>query len=92
MPFDFTRRRLSVVVTDGEKKQLITKGAVEEILNICSMVEYKGEVSNITNDIKNNIKRIAKELNKQGLRVIAVCQKNDIKYIENVDHFMMKSW
>ena len=37
IPFDFTRRRLSVVVTDGTKKQLITKGAVEEILEICSL-------------------------------------------------------
>lgn len=83
IPFDFSRRRLSVIVSDGEKKQLITKGAVEEILNICSMAEYQGQVSNMTNDIKNNIKKIAKELNKQGLRVIAVCQKNDIKDIEN---------
>ena len=83
IPFDFSRRRLSVVVTDGEKKQLITKGAVEEILSICSLVEYKGNVSNMTNDIKNNIKRIAKELNKDGLRVIAVAQKNDINDIES---------
>ena len=85
IPFDFTRRRLSVVVTDGQKKQLITKGAVEEILSICSLAEYKGQVSPMTNEIKNNIKRIAKELNKQGLRVIAVCQKNDINNIENFE-------
>lgn len=43
IPFDFSRRRLSVIVTDGEKKQIITKGAVEEILNICTMVDYKGQ-------------------------------------------------
>ncbi len=83
IPFDFTRRRLSVVVSDGEKKQLITKGAVEEILSICTMVDYKGQVSPITKEIKDNIKRISKDLNKDGLRVIAVCQKNDIKDIEN---------
>ena len=40
IPFDFSRRRLSVIVTDGTKKQLITKGAIEEILNICTMVDY----------------------------------------------------
>lgn len=85
IPFDFSRRRLSVVVTDGEKKQLITKGAVEEILSICSMIEYKGQVSNMTNEIKANIKEIAKDLNKQGLRVVAVCQKNDINNIENFE-------
>ena len=77
LPFDFSRRRLSVAITDGQKKQLITKGAVEEILDICTMVDYKGEVSQITKQIKENILKISKELNKQGLRVIAVCQKND---------------
>ena len=78
IPFDFSRRRLSVIVTDGNKKQLITKGAVEEILNICTMVDYQGTISPITREIKDNIKRISTELNKDGLRVIAVCQKNDI--------------
>ena len=84
VPFDFTRRRLSVIVSDGTKKQLITKGAIEEILSICSMVDYKGQVSPITKEIKENIKKISKNLNKDGLRVIAVCQKNDI---ENISEF-----
>ena len=83
IPFDFSRRRLSVVVTDGEKKQLITKGAVEEILSICNMTDYQGQVVSLTNDIKENIRKIAKDLNKEGLRVVAVCQKNDINGIEN---------
>ena len=78
VPFDFSRRRLSVVVNDGTKTQLITKGAVEEILNISTMVDYQGSVSPITNTIKENIKKIAKDLNKQGLRVVAICQKNDL--------------
>lgn len=85
IPFDFSRRRLSVVVTDGTKKQLITKGAVEEILTICTMVDYKGQVSQITKEIKENIKKISKKLNEDGLRVVAVCQKNDINEIENFD-------
>ncbi len=83
IPFDFSRRRLSVIVTDGTKKQMITKGAVEEILNICTMVDYKGEVSPLTSEIKQNIKKISKTLNEQGLRVVAVCQKNDIGEIKN---------
>lgn len=78
IPFDFSRRRLSVIVTDGTKKQMITKGAVEEILDICTMVDYKGNVQPITKQIKENVKQISKNLNKDGLRVIAVCQKNDI--------------
>ena len=83
IPFDFTRRRLSVVVTNGTKKELITKGAVEEILSISSFVEYKGQVSSINNEIKTNIRKIAKKLNKQGLRVVAVCKKYDIENIES---------
>lgn len=83
IPFDFTRRRLSVIVSDGTKKQLITKGAVEEILSICTQVDYKGEISPITKEIKDNIKKISKDLNKDGLRVIAVCQKNDINDVTN---------
>ena len=78
IPFDFTRRRLSVIVSDGTKTQLITKGAVEEILSISTMIDYQGQVSPITNEIKENMKKIAKELNKQGLRVVAVCQKNNL--------------
>ena len=84
IPFDFSRRRLSVIVSDGQKKQLITKGAVEEILEICSFVDYKGQVSTITKDIKDNVRKISKKLNEEGLRVVAVCQKNDIT---NITHF-----
>ncbi len=87
IPFDFSRRRLSVVVSDGKKNQLITKGAVEEILSICTLVDYKGEVSEITKEIKQNILKITKELNKEGLRVVAVCQKNDI---EGITSFSVK--
>ena len=83
IPFDFSRRRLSVVVSDGKKKQLITKGAVEEILSICTMVDYKGEVSDLTRDIKQDILNLTKDLNKQGLRVIAVAQKNDITSVKD---------
>lgn len=79
IPFDFSRRRLSVIVSDeNNKMQMITKGAAEEILSICTMVDYKGTVSKITKDIKDNIKKISKDLNKDGLRVVAVCQKNDV--------------
>ncbi len=78
IPFDFSRRRLSVAISDGSKTQLITKGAVEEILNICTMVDYKGNVSNITKEIKDKILQISKSLNEDGLRVVAVCQKNDV--------------
>ena len=85
IPFDFSRRRLSVIVSDGTQKQLITKGAVEEILSICTMVSYKGETTQITKEIKSNIQKISKKLNEEGLRVVAVCQRSDIENIEKFD-------
>ena len=75
IPFDFSRRRLSVVLTKENVTILITKGAVEEILSICTKVNYQGEISPISSEIKTNIKSIAKKLNEDGLRVVAVCQK-----------------
>lgn len=75
IPFDFSRRRLSVILSKEDSTILITKGAVEEILSICTKVSYKGEISSISNEIKTNIKSIAQKLNEDGLRVVAVCQK-----------------
>ncbi len=76
IPFDFSRRRLSVIVSNNNTTQMITKGAVEEILSISNQISYNGQISPITHEIKENMKKITKELNKQGLRVVAVCQKN----------------
>ena len=87
IPFDFSRRRLSVVVSDGTKKQLITKGAVEEILDICTMADDNGTVVSLTSSLKENIKKISKKLNMDGLRVIAVCQKNNIP---DLHHFTVE--
>lgn len=78
IPFDFTRRRLSTVVEDSKgKRQMITKGAVEEMLSICTFVEYKGEVKELTDSIKKDILSTVDELNDDGMRVIAVAQKTN---------------
>jgi len=81
IPFDFNRRRMSVVLEDGVtgKRQLITKGAVEEILGICSFAEYKGEVIPLTDDISTEVLGLTDDLNEQGLRVVAVAQKNNVR-------------
>ena len=79
VPFDFSRRRLSVAVENEGKVQLITKGAVEEILSLCTMSSYKGKIEPLTKEIKENVKRISKKLNEDGFRVIAVCTKKDIE-------------
>ena len=80
IPFDFSRRRMSVVLRDQTgKRQLITKGAVEEILSICSFIEIEGEVKPITQRLIDNALKIATENNLEGIRVIAVAQKNRVR-------------
>ena len=79
IPFDFTRRRMSVVLEDKEgKRQLITKGAVEEMLGSCSFAEYRGKIVELTEEIKEEVIAMVYSLNEEGMRVIAVAQKNDI--------------
>ena len=76
IPFDFTRRRLSIVVSDQEKKRfVITKGAIEEILSICTSVEMEGQIVNMTDTIRKNVLSISKKMNKDGLRVVGICEK-----------------
>ena len=79
IPFDFSRRRMSVVLRDEKgKRQLITKGAVDEVLSICSYIDYDGNVIKLTDDIKKQVYQIYEENNNDGLRVLAVAQKNEI--------------
>ena len=77
IPFDFTRRRMSVVIEDRQgKRQIITKGAVEEMLDICSHAEFDGKVHPMTIELKNKARDIIEQMNKQGMRVIAVAHKS----------------
>ncbi len=77
IPFDFTRRRMSVVVEDKQgKRQIITKGAVEEMLSICSFAEFDGEVRPLTDDLRKKAEVIVNEMNKQGMRVLALSHKS----------------
>lgn len=75
IPFDFSRRCLSVAVEIDNKDELITKGAVEEILNICTTFEYKGQTEKLTNKKIENMRKICKNLNEEGFRVVAICKK-----------------
>lgn len=77
IPFDFTRRRMSVVIEDSNDKcQIITKGAVEEMMAICSYVEFNGEVVTIDEALRSRILSKTANLNKEGLRVLAIAQKS----------------
>ncbi|WP_133967443.1 magnesium-translocating P-type ATPase [Eubacterium limosum] len=78
IPFDFNRRRMSVVVADGTgKTQMITKGAIEEMLSVCSYAEYKGKVEPITEEVRNEILEQVRRYNDAGMRVLGVAQKTN---------------
>ncbi len=78
IPFDFHRRRMSVVVQGDDEAQrlLVTKGAVEEIFNVCTHVEVKGEVLPRLAEYDARRKALVDNLNAQGFRVIAVAYKS----------------
>ena len=79
IPFDFTRRRMSVVLRDENgKRQLITKGAVDEILNICSFIDIDGQAHELTNELREKAYKVYDKHNSDGLRVLAIAQKNEI--------------
>ncbi|WP_291958703.1 magnesium-translocating P-type ATPase [Cloacibacillus sp.] len=76
VPFDFTRRRLSTVVSDKNgKTQMVTKGAVEEMLSICAYVEYDGKIEPLSESLKQKVLKTVDRLNADGMRVVALAQK-----------------
>lgn len=78
IPFDFQRRRMSVVVTDGEYDQLvICKGAVEEMLAICTEARIGGDVEPMTEEKRADIRAMTRRLNEDGLRVLVVAVRRD---------------
>jgi len=80
LPFDFERRRMSVIVKDDEDViSMVTKGALEEMLAISSHVEYKKRITELTEEIRQEILAEVAQLNEQGLRVLGVSYKSDLE-------------
>ena len=78
IPFDFARRRLTTVVQNRDgKTQMVTKGAVEEMLSICSFAECDGKVRPMTKELKSRIFATVDDLNEKGFRVLAIAQKSN---------------
>lgn len=78
IPFDFARRRLTTVVQNWDgKTQMVTKGAVEEMLSICSFAECDGKVRPMTKELKSRILATVDDLNEKGFRVLAIAQKSN---------------
>ena len=79
LPFDFMRRRMSIIIEDKKGKvQLITKGALKEMLQVCKWVEYNGEVIELTDEMKKKVEEAERKLSEDGMRVLALAQKNNI--------------
>ncbi len=76
IPFDFQRRRMSVIVEDNLNRHLlICKGAVEEIMALSTRVEIKGEVLNVLPEYDSKRRKMIHDLNADGFRVIAIAYK-----------------
>ena len=76
IPFDFVRRRMSVVVEDKTGlNTLICKGAVDEVLNQCTRVEVKGEIIEVLPEHDAKRRQLSDDLNSQGFRVVALAYK-----------------
>ncbi len=78
IPFDFSRRRMSVVLKDTTGNiRLITKGAVEEIVSLCKYVEIEGKITEFTSSAREKAMKVYEKHNNDGLRMIAVAKKNE---------------
>ena len=78
LPFDFERRRLSVVVGDAAgHTRMVTKGALEEVLAVCSSVEVDGQVLPLTDELRTQVVRRGEALADEGMRVLGVARKNE---------------
>ncbi|KAF6691172.1 magnesium-translocating P-type ATPase [Pseudomonas sp. EKM23D] len=76
IPFDFNRRRMSVVVAEqGLPHLLICKGAVEEILSVCNSVRHGDTNEALTEELLARIRQVTAAFNEEGLRVVAVAAR-----------------
>ena len=75
IPFDYERRKASVIVRDEDKVLMLTKGAIKEVLDSCNKIRHQGKTIKLTNEFKDKILEKAKELNKEGMQVIALALK-----------------
>jgi Mg2+-importing ATPase len=73
VPFDFTRRRMSVIVRDASGRHfLISKGAVAETLGVCSRVQLGDDAAPLTPDKLAEVRGVARDMNDDGFRALAL--------------------
>ena len=77
IPFDFTRRRMSVVVAEQDQPHvLICKGAVEEVLSVCNSVRHGESEEALTDELLARIRSVTAAFNEEGLRVVGVAARS----------------
>ena len=81
IPFDYTRKRSSIVVSHHDKYRVIVKGAVEEIFKVCDMARVKDKEVKINKQIIDKVNKQAEDLAKTGMQVIALAVKPEYKGI-----------
>ena len=103
IPFDFTRRRVSVILETELKAQdksspflnriVITKGALVDVIKICSFVEHidRGEIATLSLEDHQRILNMEEELSNDGLRVIGVAMKSldTVRSISSYDLYLL---
>ena len=87
IPFDYERKRMSVVVEEKNKTnyRMFTKGALEEIISICNKVKYKGKIVDLDDKIIKKVEKIVKDLEEDGMQVIALASKREYPGINVFD-------
>jgi Mg2+-importing ATPase len=71
VPYDFTRKRLSVLVDDHDQRLLVTKGAMSSVLQVCTQARADGQVKPLA-EVEGQVGRLFQELSGTGLRVLAL--------------------
>lgn len=79
IPFDYTRKKVSVVVKHENHYRIITKGALEEILKVCKDVKINETYKPLTKDMLESINKNAESLAKEGMQVIALASKKEYR-------------
>lgn len=77
IPFDFSRRRMTAVVKADDHQIMVTKGAVEEMEQICKYAEVDGEIVPLTEELREKMRKVNIRMNEKGMRVLTVAVKTD---------------
>ncbi len=77
IPFDYTRKKETIIVKKKEQYRVITKGALEEILSCCTKIKLGTKITDIDQNLKKVIEEKAKELANDGMQVIALSAKKE---------------